>query len=78
MAFLVIEGREALRHLEHALDRLGVGNVAAAYDGDGHFLVERASDDADTLEEVISSFAELEQHRLVSTHRLRGAELLRV
>lgn len=78
IVFLVIEGRDELRHLEQAQDRLGRDNVAAAYDGDGRFLVELASDDADLLDEVARSFTELERHRVVSTHRLRGRELQRV
>ena len=78
VVFLILEGREELNHLEEALERLGHGNVAAAYDGDGKFLVELASDDADLLEDVVSSFAELPQHRLTSTHRLRGRDLQRV
>jgi hypothetical protein len=76
--FLVIEGRERLHHLEHARTRLGEDNVAAAYDGDGRFLVELAHDDRDLLEDVIRSFADLDTHRVRSTHWLRGEELHRV
>jgi hypothetical protein len=75
--FLIIEGREQLRHLEQALERLGDGNVAAAYDGHGRFLVELASDDGDLLDDVARSFGQLEQHRVLSTHRLRGQDLQR-
>jgi hypothetical protein len=75
--FIIIEGREQLRHLEHAQQRLGRDNVAAAYDGDGRFLVELASDDAELLDEVTRSFSELPHHHVVSTHRLRGRELQR-
>lgn len=78
VVFLVLEGREQLRHLEHAIERLGEGNVAAAYDGDGCFLVELASDDSDLLEDVVRTFADLPQHRLISTHRCRGGDLQRV
>lgn len=77
VVFLILEGREQLRHLEHAIERLGVGNVAAAYDGDGRFLVELASDDSELLEDVARSFADLPQHRLTSTHRCRGRDLQR-
>jgi hypothetical protein len=78
VVFLVLEGLERLTHLEHALDRLGAGNVAAAYDGDGRFLVELASDDESLLDDVVRSFEELSGHRLISTHRLRGRDLQRV
>lgn len=77
IVFLVLEGREQLSHLEQVIDRLGEGNVAAAYDGDGRFLVELASDDPDLLEDVVRTFAELPQHRLTATHRLRGRDLQR-
>lgn len=77
IVFLVLEGREQLSHLERVIDRLGEGNVAAAYDGDGRFLVELASDDSDLLEDVVRTFADLPQHRLTATHRLRGRDLQR-
>jgi len=76
--FLIIEGRERLEHLEHAQQRLGRDNVAAAYDGNGRFLVELASDDVDLLDDVARSFSGLEGHRVISTHRLRGRDLQRV
>jgi hypothetical protein len=78
VVFLIIEGREELHHLEEALRRLGKGNVAAAYDGDGRFLVELASDDRDLVDDVAQSFHGLEHHRVVSVNRLRGNDLQRV
>lgn len=78
VVFLVLRGREELRHLEHALERLGRGHVAAAYDGDGTFLVELAADDRDLLDEVASTFAHLDNHEVVSTHWMRGSDLQRV
>lgn len=78
VVFLILEGRERLSHLEHAVEQLGHANVAAAYDGDGRFLVELASDDEALLDDVVQSFGNLPDHRVASTHRLRGRDLQRV
>ena len=75
--FLFIEGRERLDHLRHARHVLGDDNVAAAFDGEGRFLVELAGDDRETLEQVVESFAQLESHRVASTHWVAGDQLLR-
>lgn len=78
VVFLILEGRERLTHLQHAVEQLGAANVAAAYNGDGRFLVELASDDQAVLDEVVRSFENLPGHRVTSTHRLRGRDLQRV